>query len=423
MNLNKENISRIRHLILFTIAMAVLAVNYQKVLVLLGDVVGLISPFILGAAIAFILNVPMRGIEKLIAPGKEKRWKRPVSLVLTIVAVISILLVVVFVVMPELVRTLMGLKESVPAFLENLGRQAEEFFVKYPDVVAMIQTVEFDWEKMVKDVMSFLSNGAGNMLTSTINAAASIVSGVMNFFIGFVFAVYILLQKETLSRQMKKLLKAYLPEKTYEKTLKVAVLAEKTFSNFLTGQCLEAVILGTMFFLVLTILRLPYALLIGVLIAFTALIPMFGAFIGCAVGAFLMLMVSPVQALIFVVVFLILQQVEGNLIYPHVVGGSVGLPSMWVLVAVTVGGNAMGVVGMLVFIPLCSVLYALVREAVNSRLDAGMIEADRPVDGETAAALETKPGVELVESSGKVGKNPTVKHIAHKKNGKHGKSK
>ena len=399
MDLNKENMSRIRHLILFTVAAVVLGVNYQKVMTFLGDVVGLVSPFLLGGTIAFILNVPMRGIEKRIAPGKERRWKRPLSLVLTIVAVIGVLLVVFLLVIPELVRTLMSLKESVPAFFEKVGRQAEEFFAMYPDMVTMIQSIEFDWEKTLKDIASFLSNGAGSMLTSTLNAAMSIVNGVMDFFIGFVFAVYILLQKENLSRQMKKLLKAYLPQRVYEKTIGVVRLAEKIFSSFLAGQCLEAVILGTMFFITLTLLRMPYALLIGVLIGFTALIPMFGAFIGCAVGAFLMLMVSPLDALIFVVVFLVLQQIEGNLIYPHVVGGSVGLPSIWVLVAVTVGGNAMGVVGMLVFIPLCSVVYALVREAVNSRLEMkSAVEKTFAAAGEEEKVLEMElPQMELSE--------------------------
>lgn len=368
MELNKDNMKRIRQLILFTVVVMVLGINYQKVFVFLGDCIGLISPFILGGAIAFILNVPMRGLEKHMAPGKEKRWKRPVSLCLTIILLVGVLLVVIFVVVPELVKTLMGLQKSIPVFFTQFEKQAETFFARYPEVVTYIQTLEMDWEKLGKDVMGFLSSGAGSMLTSTVNAAVSIVSGVTNFFIGFVFAIYILLQKENLSRQMKKLLRAYVPGKGCDKILKVAVLAEKTFSNFLAGQCLEAVILGSMFFLTLTVMRLPYAVLIGVLIAFTALIPIFGAFIGCVVGAFLMLMVSPWDALIFVVVFLILQQVEGNLIYPHVVGGSVGLPSIWVLAAVTVGGNAMGIMGMLVFIPLCSVLYALLREAVNVRL-------------------------------------------------------
>ena len=214
------------------------------------------------------------------------------------------------------------------------------------------------------------------MINTTFLAAVSIVNGVSAFVIGFIFAIYILLQKENLSRQVKKLLNAFLPASAVECVTDVGRLTERTFSSFLAGQCLEAVILGTMFFAALMILRLPYALLIGVLIAFTALIPIFGAFIGLAVGAVLMLMVNPMDALIFVITFFVLQQVEGNLIYPHVVGNSVGLPAIWVLVAVTLGANMMGIVGMLVFIPLCSVLYALLREFVNRRLKNKSYDAE-----------------------------------------------
>lgn len=206
------------------------------------------------------------------------------------------------------------------------------------------------------------------MLDTTFSAAISIVNGMSTFLIGFIFSIYILLQKENLIRQIKKLLAAFLPERTVEGIVRIAALTSRTFSNFFTGQCMEAVILGSMFFIVLVVLRLPYALLIGVLIAFTALIPVFGAFIGWAVGAFLMLIISPMDALLFSAVFFTLQQIEGNMIYPHVVGNSVGLPSIWVLVAVTLGGSMMGVVGMLIFIPLCSVLYTLLRDTVNERL-------------------------------------------------------
>ena len=200
----------------------------------------------------------------------------------------------------------------------------------------------------------------------------SIVSGVVsaatNFVIAFVFAMYIVLQKERLSVQVRKIMYAFLPRKGADWINRVASLAYTTFSHFFTGQCLEAVILGTMFFVAMTIFRFPYALLVGILVAFTALIPIFGAFIGCVVGAFLILMENPMQAVLFVVMFLILQQIEGNLIYPHVVGNSVGLPSIWVLVAVTVGGSLMGIVGMLVFIPLMSVCYTLFRQWVYDRL-------------------------------------------------------
>ena len=198
--------------------------------------------------------------------------------------------------------------------------------------------------------------------------ASTIIGGVVNLFVALVFSFYILAQKEKLGDQLKRVMHAYFSQGLYERALEVASLANRNFSNFITGQCMEAVILGCMFFLCMTVLRMPYALLVGCLIAITALIPIVGAFIGCGVGAFLLLMVSPMQALVFVVMFLILQQVEGNLIYPHVVGSSVGLPSIWVLAAVSVGGSLLGVAGMLLFIPLTSVLYALFREFVYQRL-------------------------------------------------------
>ena len=205
------------------------------------------------------------------------------------------------------------------------------------------------------------------MLNSTIGIASSVVSGFTNLFIGLVFSVYVLAQKEKLAGQVKRVLSAFLPEKINNSVLYVCALLNKNFTNFITGQCLEAVILGTMFVIAMTIFRMPYAVMIGVLIAFTALIPIVGAFIGCVVGAFLILLVNPWKALAFIVLFLVLQQIEGNLIYPRVVGSSVGLPAMWVLVAVTIGGSLFGIMGMLVFIPLISTVYALLRECVNRR--------------------------------------------------------
>lgn len=368
MDLNKDTTNKIRKLILFTVMIIILGVNYQGLLMLIGRLIAMCSPFLLGAAIAFILNVPMRGIEKYIMKGKRSKLKRSVSLLLTILFVTGILGLVTFVVLPELIETAKILQSSIPVFINGVKDEAERLFVQYPDIVNYINSIEIDWKSVMEDVVGFLSNGAGTVLSGTLSAAFSIANGVINFGIGFIFAIYILLQKENLTRQCKRLMKAFLPTEANERIIEVATLAEKTFSNFLAGQCMEAVILGLMFFIALSIFRMPYALLIGVLIAFTALIPMFGAFIGCAIGAFLMLMINPVSALTFVIIFFVLQQVEGNLIYPQVVGNSVGLPSIWVLVAVTLGGSAFGVVGMLVFIPLCSVLYILLRQEVNLRL-------------------------------------------------------
>lgn len=369
MELNRDTIKKLRGLIIFTVAVVVAGINYRSLMELAAALVHIIWPFILGAAIAFILNVPMRNIERGLSGVKPgSRLWRPISLVATILLVTGILFLVIFVVVPQLVSTFMTLQNSIPQFFAGIREEAERIFARNPQILDFMNQLEVDWQKVFQDTVGFLKNGAGTMLNTTFSAAMSIVSGVSSFLIGFIFAVYILLQKETLGRQMKKVLAAFLPARIVDRVLVITALTERTFSSFLTGQCVEAVILGTMFFVALTLIRLPYALLIGVLIAFTALIPIFGAFVGLAVGVFLMLMVNPMDALIFTIVFFVLQQVEGNLIYPYVVGNSVGLPSIWVLMAVTVGGSMMGIVGMLIFIPLCSVLYALLREGVNARL-------------------------------------------------------
>lgn len=370
MELNRDTINKIRGLILFTVITVIAGINYIKVLGLLAAAVNMAAPFILGAAIAFVLNVPMRRIESSLSHVLKKgsRLLRPVSMALSILLVAGVLFLVMFVVAPQLVRTLLGLQSSIPVFFGEVRQWLEQLFAENPQILINMEQIQIDWQQLFNDSLKFLKNGAGSMLDTTFSAAISIVNGMSTFLIGFIFSIYILLQKENLIRQIKKLLAAFLPERTVEGIVRIAALTSRTFSNFFTGQCMEAVILGSMFFIVLVVLRLPYALLIGVLIAFTALIPVFGAFIGWAVGAFLMLIISPMDALLFSVVFFTLQQIEGNMIYPHVVGNSVGLPSIWVLVAVTLGGSMMGVVGMLIFIPLCSVLYTLLRDTVNERL-------------------------------------------------------
>lgn len=369
MELNDGTIKKVRWLIVFGVAAVVAGWNYRSLFGYGMKLLGFVSPFLLGGVMAFILNVPMRRIEKMLPLKRESKMRRPLSLCMTLVLVIGILLLVIFVVMPQLFETILSLQNSIPAFLMRLKVEAEKLFAENPDIAQYINRIQIDWKSFLEGVIKFLSNGAGSVLSSTVSAAMSIINGVTTFVIGLVFAIYILLQKENLSRQFGKLMGAFLSDGVMARTLEILKLVSDTFSSFLAGQCLEAVILGSMFFITLSLVHLPYALLIGVLIAFTALIPMFGAFIGCAIGAFLMLMVKPLDALIFLIIFFVLQQIEGNLIYPHVVGNSVGLPSIWVLVAVTIGGSAMGIVGMLIFIPLCSVFYALLRRTVNERLE------------------------------------------------------
>ena len=374
MDLSKMSIKKIRELIVFTALLVVALWKFDVVLGVLKTIWDIIFPFVLGGAIAFLTNVPMSFLEKKIFEKVKKKNKivrkleRPISLILTIVLVVGVIALVMFGVIPQLTRTMGTLVTSINDFIPQMQSWIGEFFHNNQEIMNLVDQIEFDPDQAIKWGISLLGNGAGNMMNTTMSAVGSIVSGVATFFIAFSFACYILFQKEKLHIQIRKVFFAFLPRQKADTFLKVCSLTYRTFANFLAGQCLEAVILGSMFVVTLSILRMPYALLIGILIAFTALIPIFGAFIGCAVGSFLIFMVNPQQAILFVIVFLVLQQIEGNLIYPHVVGESVGLPSIWVLAAVTIGGNLMGIVGMLVFIPLLSVLYTIFREFVYLRL-------------------------------------------------------
>ena len=374
MDLSKMSIKKIRELIVFTALLVVALWKFDVVLGVLKTIWDIIFPFVLGGAIAFLTNVPMSFLEKKIFEKVKKKNKivrkleRPISLILTIVLVVGVIALVMFGVIPQLTRTMGTLVTSINDFIPQMQSWIGEFFHNNQEIMNLVDQIEFDPDQAIKWGISLLGNGAGNMMNTTMSAVGSIVSGVATFFIAFSFACYILFQKEKLHVQIRKVFFAFLPRQKADVFLKVCSLTYRTFANFLAGQCLEAVILGSMFVVTLSILKMPYALLIGILIAFTALIPIFGAFIGCAVGSFLIFMVNPQQAILFVIVFLVLQQIEGNLIYPHVVGESVGLPSIWVLAAVTIGGNLMGIVGMLVFIPLLSVLYTIFREFVYLRL-------------------------------------------------------
>jgi predicted PurR-regulated permease PerM len=371
MDLNKKNMKNIMLLIVFAVLFYVGVQRIESVAAGFSFVVSIVFPFLLGAAMAFILNVPMSFMEKRLfskTKGKAKKLKRPICLVLAILFVVAILWIVLLVVIPEVASTVASLSVNIEAALIKLQRWTMDIFEDNKQIEVWIASLQFDWDGIIHTAFGFLKNGAGNVLNSTMTVAKTVINSVMNFCVAFVFACYILLQKEKLAVQIRKILYAFFSKKVVTKVLDIASLSYKTFANFVTGQCCEAVILGTMFFISMSILRFPYALLVGVLIAFTALIPIFGAFIGCFLGTFLILVADPMKAIAFVILFLVLQQVEGNLIYPHVVGGSVGLPSIWVLVAVTVGGSLMGIVGMLVFIPICSVLYALFREMVYKRL-------------------------------------------------------
>ena len=385
MNSDKENIKKWLTLIILTILIYTAFQNISIIFEYIGLAFSIAVPFFICGAIAFVLNVPMKSIEKRLFGSKYLNGKLPnkivriLSLFISIILLILIISGVVNIVVPQLVVTFYSVKNNVYAFMPK----AIEFFksvVKSDDAAKYIEELRnLDWQTIFNYIGDFLKSG-GSVLNSTIGVVSTIFSTTVNIVIGFIFAIYILLQKEKLSVQATKVLFAFLPKEKGEKVISVAKLSYKTFSSFVTGQCLEACILGFMFFIVLSICGMPYSLLIGVLIAFTALIPIVGAFIGCFISALLILMISPIQALVFVIIFLIIQQIEGNLIYPHVVGSSVGLPSIWVLVAVTLGGNLFGVIGMLVFIPLSSILYTLFRQWVHKRLEKNDVDINKYID-------------------------------------------
>lgn len=373
MEFNQKSTKTLFGLVAFGVLLYWSLQNIPLLSSLLGTAFGLIAPFVLGGCIAFILNVPMKKIEALLFPHPNKlqqKIKRPVSLVLTLILLIALIGIIFGLIIPELGSSFVLLRDNVINFLRNFEQQHPAFLDQFAAYLPSAESLAaLDWEGIAQKVVSFLSNGAGSFINSTVNMATRIFDGLFAFFMGFIFSIYLLMQKETVGRQVRRVLYAFLPEHTADYLLSVGSLANKTFSSFLSGQCMEAVILGTLFFIVMTVLSFPYALMISVLIGVTALIPVFGAFIGCVIGAFMILMTDGlIKMLWFIAVFLILQQLEGNLIYPKVVGGSIGLPSMWVLVAVSVGGSAFGVLGILLFIPLCSVLYALLRQSVGSRL-------------------------------------------------------
>lgn len=374
MGFSKEKMKQIRWLMVLAAAL-ILGIIYSKELFGgLAFIFRIAKPFLYGGVIAFVLNLPMKAFEnKVFRKWRGKaaaKLKRPLSLVLSIVAVNLVITIVIGTVVPQVTATAAEVGKKIPAFAERVMQELDALAVQYPEIagkVTGLEAVEINWDSLVDSVIDFLRNGAGDMLTSTVNVASGIIGGIVNIVIAFIFALYILAQKEKLGNQCVRIVSAYLPEKAGGAILEVCSMLHKNFSNFITGQCLEAVILGTLFVAAMTICRMPYALMIGVLIAFTALIPIVGAFIGCVVGAFLILIDNPLMAMWFVIMFLVIQQIEGNLIYPKVVGNSVGLPSIWVLMAVSLGGSLFGVSGMLFFIPLLSTVYALIRNGVNRR--------------------------------------------------------
>ncbi len=354
------------------IAFAWLLLDTQRVKLMFTYLWGLFAPFAVGAIIAFIFNVPMRAIEHQLEGIRKDGLRRTLSILLTLAALFLVVFFVFELLIPQIQETVDALSAKIPAFANRVALQVTDFLGKNPEiqtwVFQQLNIESLDLAMILEKAWGILRNTVSSVMGGAFGVIGGLTTGIVNGVISLVFAVYCLSGKDTLARQGKQLAYALFPEHAADEMIRILRLTNSTFSNFISGQCLEACILGGLFAVFMAIFKMPYIPLVSVIIAVTALIPIVGAFVGCIVGTFFILVNDPIQALSFVALFLVLQQVEGNLIYPKVVGTSIGLPGMWVLAAVSVGGEVMGVAGMLVMIPLVSVLYALTKEFTQRRL-------------------------------------------------------
>ena len=374
MELNKKNIKRILLLVACSIILYWALNNLSTLGKLLGSFFSLFSPLLIGAGIAYVMNLLLKAIERLWDMALKKapelwrvKLKRPICLTATILLFLGIIFAIFFILIPRLEEAGSTLIANVPGYITQIQNWWESLVDFAAEHGVTLPELSMNVEDATKFISKILSSDSSNVVNTTIDITTSILGALVNILLALVFSVYMLAQKETLISQSRRLLLAALPRKAGQRTMHILKLTNNAFSSFVTGQVTEAFILGSLCCIGMLILRLPYALPVSVIISFTSLIPIFGAWIGAATGAFLIVFVSPIKALTFLIFLLILQQVEGNLIYPKVVGKSVGLPGLWVLAAVTIGGGIFGMLGMLLGVPICSVIYALVQDFIRSQ--------------------------------------------------------
>ena len=373
MNRNEDYKKEIVSSFLAIVLILALLLYGERISGVLGFITNVLKPFIIGGAMAYVLNLPMSFIEKRLLffmKGKSEKLKRVFSIILSLLFVFFLIFLLLITVIPELISALDNIIKDAPVAFGRLSAFLDKYvFSFFNESQEYSGILEDNLETLVGKVLPSLKNGLGAFLSSTFSVAGQVVSSVASFFVSLIFSIYLLGEKERLGRQLKTLERAYVSEKAGRRIHHFLDVLHNSFSSFITGQCLEAIILGIIFIVLLSIIRMPYAVMIGVVVMFSALLPIVGAFIACFIGAFLILLESPVKALVFVIVFLVVQQLENNLIYPRVVGSSIGLPAIWVFVAVTFGGSLFGVLGMLVFIPLFSTFYTLIKEDANNRIE------------------------------------------------------
>lgn len=349
-----------------------LAITYWKTVSgFIGMVFGAATPLFIGAAAAYVVNILMSFYERRFF-GKTKnkkllKIKRPLCMIIAFITLVAVLAIVIWLVLPQFVSAIMLVVDYIPEAANWIAEQLEKLEYVPQDIIDML--VSIDWNSQIEKIIKAVTSGVGNVMGVVISTVSTVLGGIVTAFLSLIFAIYILLDKEKLENQADKIAKKYLKQSWYEKLRYVLHTFSDSFHKYIVGQCTEAVILGGLCAIGMGILGLPYATMIGALVAFTALIPVAGAFIGGAVGAFMILMVNPIQALIFVIFLVVLQQLEGNIIYPKVVGSSMGLPAIWVLAAVTIGGGVMGIMGMLIGVPIAATVYRIIHNDVNGKTE------------------------------------------------------
>ena len=343
---------------------------------LVGTLLGAAVPLVIGCIIAYILNILMSAYERAWPGKKVSKAKRPICLVGAILTLCAIVGLVIWLVAPQLGSCFQLIFAELPGFLENITNRIRDWGILPEDIVTTLENV--DWQSLIAQFAELLTSGLGDVVNVVVSAVSSLFSVLVTALLSLIFSIYVLSSKEKLKTQLHMLMDTYLPKRWLQKIEYVAHIFDDCFHRYIVGQCLEAVILGVLCIIGMLILRMPYATMIGTLVGFTALIPIAGAWIGTGIGAFMILTVSPIKALIFLVFILILQQLENNLIYPKVVGSSMGLPGIWVLAAVTVGGGVMGVAGMLLCVPLTASFYRLIREDVQRKKQLRAADTEAP---------------------------------------------
>lgn len=378
MKIDKKTFKQLLILMLVAVGLFWLTQNYKILFGFISKTIDIFFPFILGLCIAFILNAPLKVFENKIfkvdkiESKRKKKFIRILSIILVFLLFIGIIAFVLFLVLPEIVDTISSFGTKIPIIFNDLKSWIIELTKNYPELQLQIQTL--NWSEASNSIMNFIETSGKGILNSSLTFISSLFSGLFTLFLGSVFSIYILSEKENLGVQIVKIMNAYLPKKLVVKLLEIQKTASSTFASFINVQCLEACILGLMFFIALSIFKFPYAVLISVLVTVTALIPVFGAFIAMVIGGLLIAVNNPLQAIWFVILFVVLQQIEGNFIYPRVVGKTVGLPALWVMLAVMVGGSAFGIVGMLISVPVSSMLYSIIKNNINKKEKESKIE-------------------------------------------------